>query len=370
MLRIWRSKSPWIASALAALAVLAVGVGVAASYDQSPTFGPHATIELVQGDEPPPPDPCSPTNPACCTDPSCSVEDGEEGETTPEGPGGPGGGGGGGACYFNTGGNDDGTVTVADRAGDSVEMVLVAQTGRVEIPCNHPAYGFYADGCFWGDPPALAQPPDAPPDGETEDSGAWYWGSCIASVVGELPNQDYNFFAVIRWQWFGADEVPTVTPEQVAQDWLAQVDLFGVDFELAPPETGAGLVTLPVWLGVAETADTWGPIEDEHCLGGVCVSITAQVSEVEWTMGDGASFTCTREQHVVWDSSMNYLAPGGNCHHVYDQDSRDQPDGKYQITAVSTWTVDWSSTDDAGQLSTTREAEAFLQINQIQVLTR
>jgi hypothetical protein len=353
------SRSTWFASALAALVALAAGFGVAASTGTSPASDATGApgILLEHGGVH-----CPPGNP------TCEGEEHEEDETNPDIPDNTGGGG---VCTFDNGGNDDGTITVADEAGETVEMVLAAQTGEVVIPCNHPVYGFYSDGCFWGDPHPLVQFPDDIPEGATEDSGAWYYGSCIASVIGELPNQDYYFFAVIRWQWFDNADVPVVTPEQVAQDWLASVDLYGVEFQLAPPETGAGLVTLPVWLGVAETENTWGPIHDQHCIG-VCVSITAEVSTVEWSMGDGGSETCTRDQHVAWQSGMNYLAPGNNCHHYYQRSSRNQPDGKYQITATSTWTVHWVSqvSDVEDDITTTREATAALQIDEIQVLTR
>jgi hypothetical protein len=31
----------------------------------------------------------------------------------------------------------------------------------------------------------------------------------------------------------------------------------------------------------------------------------------------------------------------GECHHVYVRASRHQPDGQYEITAVTTWRVWW-----------------------------
>jgi hypothetical protein len=353
------SKRTWLASALAALTALAAGIGVATSLGTTSTpFGPQGTVELAQGNG----GQCPPG------DPDCTIEDHDPGEDPPDGPGGPGGGGGG-PCTFNNGG---GTVTVSGQSGESLELVLAAQTGEVVIPCNHPVYGFYSDGCFWGDPPPLVELPEAPPDGENAEDGAWYYGTCITEVIGELPNQDYIIFAAIRFQWFDNGAVPVITPEQVAQDWLASVTLLGVEFQLAPPTTGSGLVTLPVWLGVAENENSWGPIFDDHCLGGVCVSITAQVANVDWTMGDGTSFNCTRDQHVAWESGMDYLAPGGNCHHYYQRASRNQPEGKYQITATSNWTVHWEAdaSDAAGDLETTREATVALEINEIQVLTQ
>jgi hypothetical protein len=354
--------------------MLAAGVGVAAGRATPSWPGPVAAPAVLaqdgdedQGEDEDENEGEDRSGPPDCPswNPRCEFSQHEDGANPPDRPGG--GPSGGGVCTFD---NGSGHLTVADGSGGTVEFVLVAQAGEVVIPCHHPEHGFYADGCFWRISPPLLLLPKEPPAGADEADGAYYLGTCIAQVIGELPNQDYLMQAAMFFRWFENGEIPVVTPEQVARDWLAGVTLYGVGFQLAPPETGSGLVTLPVWLGVTETETTWGPIADQHCIGGVCISLTALVTAVDWAMGDGASLTCSREQHVAWQPGMNYLQPGDNCHHYYHRASRDQPGGKYQITATSTWTVDWQGTGDAGQLTTTRGATVALEIDEVQVLTR
>jgi hypothetical protein len=357
------SKRAWLAASLASLTALVAGIVTAIDLNATGSSGSTAAAGFVaQGGGQCPPD-----------DPSCSVDDHTDPPPAP--PGGPGGGGdpgggGGGPCVWTGGG---GSTTVADRSGQEPRLVLVAQTS-IEVPCNHPAYGFWSGGCYYGNPPPLVEPPANPPGGQSAEDGQYYYERCPINVEEFNGQLVFTFFAVIRWIWFenGAVPVALPTPLEVAQDWLANIELHGVDFELAPPETGSGLVTLPVWLGVNGTENTWGPISASHCLQTVCVSIEALVDTVNWTMGDGASFGCDRDQHVVWEPGMNYLAPGDRCHHYYQRASRNQPGGKYQITATSHWAVHWEAdaSDASGDLETTREATAALEIDEIQVLTQ
>jgi hypothetical protein len=344
------SKSTWLTATLGALVMFAAGIIVAASVGTSRAPDPAAAPGQLLDHG----------GPHCPTsNPNCSITGNRPGNGQDRPPA-TGGGGGNGICTWNRG---DGTITVS----------LAAQEDEiVEFDCYQPGYGWFdGDHCFWSHEfPALWPPPDEPAEGKTFEEGQWYYGTCVFDIYYSGGTLVIVSDATLRAQWFDFGDAPAITAEQVAQDWLANVALYGVEFDLAPPETGAGLVSLPVWLGVDETENTWGPINDEHCLQGVCVSLVAQVSSVEWSMGDGASFACDRGEHVAWQrGTHDYLRPQG-CHHYYERASRNQPDGKYQINATSTWTVDWVGLDDAGQLTTTREATAALQIDEIQVLTR
>lgn len=298
-----------------------------------------------------------------CGDRNCDVWDddpGGDGDNGGESPGG-GGGGGDGACYFGGGGG--GPITVSDHRGQAASVILTAQ-GRTEVPCFLEGYGFYGgDGCYYGDFPSI-RPIPPPPEGKTEEDGRYYYLSCLASA------NPLTFYLSERWVWVDNADVPTVTPEQVARAWLASITLDGVSLQIAPPpDSGAGLVGLPVWLGV-DTSDTnsWGGISDSHCISGVCVSISAQVTSVDWNMGDGTTFTCSRDEHRSWQRGMDFRSPTG-CHHYYQRASRHQPGGRYPITATSHWLVEWSATSASGTLTTERTATTSIQIDEIQVLT-
>lgn len=356
------SRKTWPVAASTALFMVAAGIAVATSV-RPPQLAepPPAAIDLVQagGD---------------CGDRNCDAWDNNPG--TPGDPGGGGdtggndNGGGGGPCVWTGGGS----ITAADEAGQQDGLVLVAQTS-VEVPCNHPVYGFYSGGCYYGSPPPLVEPPP-PPDGQTAEDGAWYYQRCIMNAQifnGELV---FTLTADIQWRWFENGTAPIVlpTPEEVAQQVLATITLDSVDIRLAPPDTGAGLVDLPVWLGVESTTNSMGVIGAAGCdpTGLVCVTIEAEVVSIDWNLGDGTVITCAADDHTPWTPDMTYLAPGDHCHHYYDSDSRDQPDGRYQITATSNWEVRWEAdfSDDGDVIEITRTAETSLEINEIQVLTR
>jgi hypothetical protein len=364
------SKSTWLAGTLAAVVALAAGIMVAATLTSTGPAGSAGIRAAI----PPEAHPavlaaqawgeCGDGN----SDPYCRAGDVWRGSDRPPATGG-GGGGGSGLCTWG-----DGTVLVG----------LAAQGNPVtEFECYQPGLGgwFDGNGCFWSpDFPVLYQgvpqePPGAPESGKTWEDGQYYWGSCYASLYefnGELGG---ILQADINVAWFDFGDAPTITPEEVAIAWLAEAPLTEVQLRLAPPETGVGVVNLPVWLGVDEgDMNSWGPLvpPPEHCIQGVCVTIYAQVVSVDWSMGDGGGPTCDRDDHEVWQRGMDYLAPGPYCHHYYRRSSRDQPDGTYQITATSHWEVEWFSeaSGEGDVLTTELTAEAFLQVDEIQVLTR
>lgn len=355
------TKRLLLTAAVTAAAMLATGLGLAAVLTPAGGYGstsaagadPAAAAEGPQ---------CDPSDPNCE-----SVEDTDPGEV-PEGLDEETGVAGDGRCYFPR--------ATLIQVSDHVEWV--------EVPCGGDGV-FYRDGCYWHEegpgtmhayPGAQFNPdppPEDPPPGKSAEDGRYYWRICIRGIAPDGTSLLFNSFA--SWEWLDFADAPTITPGQVARAWLATVELTGPQFALAPPESGAGLVGLPVWLGVEQSTTAWGPNPaagpESYCISGVCVSIQARVTEVAWQMGDGASFTCARDRHVVWRSGMDFLSPGGNCHHYYQVTSRHLPDRRYPVTATSTWTVSWSSevSDVDGSYEVDRDAEVGIRIDEVQVLT-
>jgi hypothetical protein len=145
-----------------------------------------------------------------------------------------------------------------------------------------------------------------------------------------------------------------VNPVIVVWRALASLNLRAVDMQIAPKPLSVdgdsmGLVGLPVWLWVDETAITWGPVTASASDGPVSVTVTARVERVEWAMGDGTVITCrgpgTRFDPDVY--GVDVESP--DCGHVYERVSRD-PAGVYSVTATSYWVANWSSGADAGTI--------------------
>jgi hypothetical protein len=343
------TRHAWLVAASAAVTILVAGVVAAASLGPGGPPDPIGSVGLAAQPEVDCDDP---------NDPNCTIGDHtEQGGDPPP----------------STGGDPDRDGACTWTTSTAVLASLAAQgTGTIEIPCVHPEYGWWdGDHCYWSSQFPWSWPaPEEPPEGMSAEDGQWYYGTCLSGVQLFNGVPQYYIQAALFAQWFESAAVPVVTPEMVVLDWLAGFPLHEVEIRLSPPVTGSGLIDLPVWLGVDQAPETWGPIDASHCIGSLCATIGAMVTKVEWDMGDGTVVTCTADQHVAWEPGMPFLSPGDNCHHYYRRASRDQPGGKYQITATSTWAVHWEAEASAasGDLERTLTAEVSLQIDEIQVL--
>lgn len=159
----------------------------------------------------------------------------------------------------------------------------------------------------------------------------------------------------LMWLADGPDEQPVVDPEALARAILDRMEFEPVEIGLAPkpleqnPDS-IGVVGAPVWMWVTNAGPTtWGPLEESTTVGGIAVTVTAEVQDVVWDMGDGSTKTCTttgkeyREAYGVRNSP--------SCGYQYERTSRNQPDTAYSVSATTTWTAEWTaSTDASGSL--------------------
>ncbi|PZF79887.1 hypothetical protein C1I92_28815, partial [Jiangella anatolica] len=90
----------------------------------------------------------------------------------------------------------------------------------------------------------------------------------------------------------GEQPVVVVEPEEVARQILAGMRFEPLAIGLAPraveeDPASIGLVGAPVWMWVSNAGPTtWGPVEESARVGGVTVTVTAEVESVTWAMGD------------------------------------------------------------------------------------
>ncbi|MFF4891432.1 hypothetical protein [Micromonospora chersina] len=260
----------------------------------------------------------------------CNVWDDEPG--TPGGPGGGGPGGGGG-----------------DGGGAAAKCQW---NGRV-IPCYDDLLGWFnnGDGCYY----KLAEPQPTAPEGQQ-----WYVRTCNGGDLGEQS-------VVLRDgppPGYGAPP----DPEELARRALASISLLPPRVAVAPRRSkGPGLVGLPVWMWASGGASYFGPLRASASDRGLTVEITARVTRVVWTMGDGTRVTCT-------GPGTPYTADGPRA-------GRTSPDcgydrgyaraGTYQVSATTFWTVEWSGGGESGEIAQSRVSGTVpVQINELQVVTR
>jgi hypothetical protein len=223
------------------------------------------------------------------------------------------------------------------------------------VPCYDELLGWFNsnDGCYY----KLMEPqPTGVPDGYQA-----YLRSCAGSGMGSRE----EVLLAAPPPGYGAP------PDPVELAWraLASITLLPPEVKFAPQD-GPGLVGLPVWLWFDRTTRTWGPNTAQASDRGVTVRIEAEVSHVDWNMGDnGPLRRCN-------NPGRPYTGQGGKSpqcgYDGYRKSSRSQPGGKYRITATSYWRVQWfSSSGTQGELplQSRTSAPAFIQIDELQVVT-
>lgn len=255
-----------------------------------------------------------------------------------------------------------------------------------EVPCQHPEHGWYSQtyDCYF----VLAEriPPDTAgvilPDGyQPGDPGAVYSAMCYSTAHPDIELENYCF--CVPPGWFGtphyvflrsppdgfggeADPVPDLLVTAIEEMALA-----GPAIGTAPPAgQGAGLVRLPVWLWNDVSANNWGTVSaTAGPIAGISVMAEARATGIEWAMGDGGTVRC--DEGVAWEPGMNVLDPP--CGHTYSRASRHQPGGVYEISATTTWALEWRTEGLPEQRGGGFELQATstitLRVDEIQVVT-
>lgn len=232
------------------------------------------------------------------------------------------------------------------------------------VPCVDPVMGWWShtEDCYVS---LLSPQPSAGDplwEGNHPDDGTVYQFHCWAGDPGTW-RPSAEFRAV-------APEEPSVV--ELAQEAIRKLPLPGAQIGIAPDPSGVGLVGVPVWMWTEDTDATWRPDPVSASIPGV-VTVTAQAraTEIAWAMGDGHTEVC--------DSPGTPYEPryGGQesptCGHLYSQPSRSQPDGRFPVTATTTWHVEWwvepRGSGASGDDWFFRESATSVRINELQVVT-
>lgn len=256
-----------------------------------------------------------------------------------ENPGGPGTGGGSGG------------------GGGGGEQICRDPHDRV-IDCYSPGKGWWdsVNSCYWRrlDP----QPPATDPlwDGHTPADGAIYHQLC--PYGGSWIGRDQDTFQSAPPPGYGG--LPS--PETLAARAINTLPITGPQIRTAPDAAGTGLVGMPTWLWTEVNVNTWGPQTASASVPGMTVTATARALRIEWQMGDGGSVTCT-------GPGTPYRAEYGasqspSCSYAY------AGPGRYTITGVTTWQVDWAGGGRSGTVTVTRQSSSNLTISELQVVTK
>ncbi|MGW3956448.1 ATP/GTP-binding protein [Streptomyces sp. NPDC004752] len=163
----------------------------------------------------------------------------------------------------------------------------------------------------------------------------------------------------------GQPPVPQADLRELAQRAADSMALLGPDIA-SPRAAGKYTVGVPMWMWVNQSATTYGPNTASASAGGITVSARAKVSKIVWMMGDGASVTCNGPG-TPYQASEG-MAQSPTCGHVYSKTSAVAQNGKYPVTATSTWTIDWQGGGQAGQLTEVRQTNVQVAMGEVQVV--
>ncbi|MFJ8364265.1 ATP/GTP-binding protein [Streptomyces sp. NPDC093984] len=186
------------------------------------------------------------------------------------------------------------------------------------------------------------------------------------AVYEQRCTRDGGNLTIVRMVWLAdPPQQDAVDPAVLAQQAVDKMTLLGPDIA-SPRPAGKYTVGVPMWLWVNQSATTYGPNTASASAGGVTVTATAKVSKIEWRMDDGATVTCAGPGTPY--SASAGMAQSPTCGHVYSKTSAGKPSGKYQVTATSTWTINWQGGGQGGQLAETRQSQMQVAVGELQVI--
>lgn len=199
------------------------------------------------------------------------------------------------------------------------------------------------------------------------DNPAWEGNDPADGVVYECTSDLVPPF--YRTVWLpNPPTAQTIAPGEVAQTAVEQMDLRAIHIGITPAPGGIGVVGMPTWLWAdGSDATTFGPITRTATAGGVTVSATARVRQIVWDLGDGTTIACATPGTPYQPRFGTNPSP--DCGHTYTQDSGDQPDGTFTVSATSQWVVEWEGAGQTGTITLDGlTSEVTVTIGEAQVL--
>lgn len=284
---------------------------------------------------------------------------------------------------------DPSTVTASVAGGGGGVQVSCDRSGLPIddwVPttrCQHGLYGWYSRtyDCYFR--LSGAAPEDEgvilPSGYQPGDDGAVYSAMCIYDSHPDIPEAQYCYDCVPP-NWFGEPHLVFLTSEPdgfggtpdpvpgLLVQAIEELTLQGPTIGTAPPTGATGLVRLPVWVWNEVSGYNWGTPSETASDGGISVVAQATAVEISWAFGDGTTQTC--DEGVAWQPGMPVHGPP--CGHTYLRSSREQPGGRYGISATTLWTLEWFTEGLTPQRGGEFELDATstdsIQVQELQVL--
>jgi hypothetical protein len=239
----------------------------------------------------------------------------------------------------------DGGSTAPGESGGGTENVsnepAFCRFGDLEVPCQTEDYVWDARRMCYSklaDP----QPPADDPVWEGRTEGVIISCTPPHCVVAGVGTDDcYND---LYWA-AAAPGASGPSPRELADRAVDAMNLRAITIGIVPePVTGSvGLVGMPTWMWAAEPSESsTGPITRSASAGGTTVTAIGRLDRIMWSMGDGSTPVACGAGTPYTDSHGRASSP--DCGHHYTEQ------GRYTVTAMSYWTVEWSGGGQSGSI--------------------
>lgn len=227
----------------------------------------------------------------------------------------------------------------------------------VKVPYSCDVNYDHSRDCIWMN--TAEQPPA--PAGAPSPVGAWE--ECVPPnqlPFGSPPNPT-------RWMPSTVTAEGALTPSAAATQVVAQMELEGIEIGMVPRSVASdphamGAVGLPAWMWVKnpDNPRAWGPYTVTRTVDGVEVTATATPQYITWNMGDGQQVVCATGGTPYNERYGREESP--SCGYTYDKT------GQYDVTAVTTWAVEWSAGGDSGVIQTITRSSQPVVIGELQAV--
>jgi hypothetical protein len=185
------------------------------------------------------------------------------------------------------------------------------------------------------DPPNGMTPPYPAPKGQV-----WMRLVCSSILVPGMPG------GLVLVPVGSTTAAPGLTPQDLLQWALAELNVPALTPGTAPPMGRDGLVGLPEWFWIP--AAEWHPISVTVAVGPVYATVTAVPGQLTFSPGGGLpSVSCPgpgRQYNRRRPASAQHSA----CSYTYQQSSALQPGRRYDASVSVTWTASWTGSGGAG----------------------
>jgi hypothetical protein len=133
-----------------------------------------------------------------------------------------------------------------------------------------------------------------------------------------------------------ANGTPAVTPQELLQVALGELQVPVLAPDTAPPLGKDGLVGLPEWFWVP--AAQWTPVTVTVSAGPVWAEVIATPQTLTFDPGGGLAGASCSGPGISYSAGLTTTA----CSYTYTQSSALQPGGAYQAAVTANWDVTWT----------------------------